>query len=151
MLFLCLDPAFLNHFIVLSSGAILLSLQIFSVMGCGTGWQKETASENRQGSLLACFGWDHFCTSGADRTTTIFFLLFVFLPKHYFFPIIWKKPDSLGTFVHFCFWTNLHEPSLIPSFNITLRLSDFSELSLYGTDCSILSSMWNILHFCDTN
>lgn len=30
---------------------------------------------------------------------------------------------------------------LIPSSNITLRLSDFSELSLYGTDCSILPSL----------
>lgn len=83
MLFLCLDPfnqaAFLNHFIDISSETIVLAQQIFSVMGYGIGWQKETASEKRQGSLLASFGRDHFCTSGADKTTTFFFLfLFVY-------------------------------------------------------------------------
>lgn len=83
MLFLCLDSfnqeAFLNYFIEVSSETILLAQQIFSVMGCGIGWQRETASGKKQRSLLAGFGWDHFCTLGTDRTTTFSFIFAVCL------------------------------------------------------------------------
>lgn len=79
-------------------------------------------------SLLAGFGWDHFCTCGAHRTT--------------FFSLCHLKKElsySFGTFL--CLDKSQKSHHFIPSSNITLRLSGFSELSLYGTDCSILPSL----------